>query len=79
MRARMKDARDRVQKSQADIAHLLGVSLAAYQKMEQRGSLWADYIEPFAGATDSDPWFIRTGRNDRQPANVSEPPLRRIK
>ena len=74
---RMRRAREAADYSQSEIAHLLSVSRDAYQKMEQRGSLPADLIEPFAALTGTDPWYVLTGRKDRPvPDNTSK--IRRI-
>jgi transcriptional regulator with XRE-family HTH domain len=59
---RLVKARKKKDFSQADIAGILGITLEAYKKAEQRGALYADLIEPFALATDEDPFFILTGR-----------------
>ena len=71
----MKAARGKKNYSQADMANILGVTLEAYKKAEQRGALWADQMEPFAYAVGEDLLFMLTGRREKSTSDASNPPL----
>lgn len=61
---RLKKARRNKRLSQAQTAEALRIEKEAYKKMEQRGAMPADLIEPFALLVDEDALFILTGRRE---------------
>lgn len=71
----MKAAREKKRYSQADMANILGLTLEAYKKSEQRGALWADMIEPFAYAVGEDALFMLTGRREKTAGSAMEKPV----
>ena len=71
----MKAARAKKGYSQADMANILGLTLEAYKKCEQRGALWSDMIEPFAYAVGEDILFVLTGRREKSSNPATETPL----
>jgi transcriptional regulator with XRE-family HTH domain len=71
----MQAARKNKGYSQADMANILGLTLEAYKKSEQRGALWADMIEPFAYAVGEDAIFMLTGRREKSGSSAPEKPV----
>lgn len=68
--ARLRQARERYNLTQKEVAAFLGMSEDTYKKNEQRGSLDAAYMERFAVAVGEDPFWILTGRRERLGSNV---------
>jgi len=80
MSRRLKRLRELAERSQADVAKLLGVTADAYAKMEQRGRIPAALLPQFAlivkMSTDSVLDVEDENRRPAQPRVAGRPPAR---
>lgn len=71
---RLKELRDRNNLTQLQVANSIRVTLDTYKKMEQRGSVKIEYVEPLALALAVSVSYLVTGREE-EPRKVT--PFRR--